>query len=573
MKWMNGNKDSPLTKQEMNRIHKGLFDQQQRWVANWKDIRDYINPYLGFFDGDQPNQGDRKDTCMINTNALIASNTFAAGMHNGITSPTRPWVKLSLRDADAAEVDGVRWWCDTVTQRMLDVCSRSNFYHEAHKFYKELGVFGTAAMMIVDDGETAIRCKTFTCGQYAIGCDHSDRIKRFARNMSMTVSEMIDMFGLDNCPPTIQQAYRSKEYNRDQKVKHLIVPNADSNDGKIDKWSKPYTSYYWCDELPEGEYLDVGGFDEFPVMCARWDTVGSDIYGYGPGQYALGDAKSVQAVDEDVHIAVKKGVDPPVAAPASVQQSGGVNNLPNGVTYYADGTGESIKALSQVNLDIADAMSLIQRKEQIVNKHFFVDLFRMLEDIDQGNITAREIIERVQEKMSLIGPALDNLQSEFLSNVVDRIFGIMHRSGILPQPDQSVATVISAQTLKVEYVSVMAQAQKMSGITALEQLTSYVSNVAQVVPDVLDKFDADESIDRMADMLGTSPSVIIADDKVAQIRQQKAQQQQIQQAAAYAQQAAAGAKTLSETPTGNGSVLDALMPGLGANSSQGGTVQ
>lgn len=568
---MDGNKDSPIARADLNRIFKDLFAEQQKWVANWKDIRDYINPYLGFFDGDEPNKGDRRDYNMINTNALIASNTFAAGMHNGITSPTRPWVKLSLRDEDAAEIEGVRWWCDDVTQRMLDVCSRSNFYHEAHKFYKELGVFGTAAMMIVDDPETAIRCKTFTCGQYAIGCDHSGRVRRFARLMKMTVSEMVDMFGLDNCPQGVQAAYQNKNYISYRDVYHLIILNPDVNDGKIDKWSKPFVSFYWCNELPEEEFLDVGGFDEFPVMCARWDTVGSDIYGYGPGWYALGDAKSVQVVDEDVHIGIKKGVDPPMTAPASVMMSGGVNTLPNGVTYYQDNGGDNaIRPASQVQLDIADAVSLVERKEQVVNKHFFVDLFRMLEGIDTGNITAREIIERVQEKMSLIGPALDNLQSEFLSNVVDRVFGIMHRAGILPQPDDSVAQVISDQTLKVEYVSVMAQAQKMSGITALEQLATFVGNIAPVIPSVLDKFDADEAVDKMADMLGTSPSVIVSDDKVAQKRQQQAQQQQIAQAAAYAQQAAQGAKTLSDTQVGNGSALDALMPGLGE---QGGGVQ
>ena len=305
-------------------------------------------------------------------------------------------------------------------------------------------------------------------------------------------------------------------------------------------------------------------------MCARWDTVGSDIYGYGPGWYALGDAKSVQVVDEDVHIGIKKGVDPPMVAPVDVQKAGGVNTLPNGVTYYQREFGDNaVKPASQVQLDIADAVSLVERKEQIVNKHFFVDLFRMLEDIDTGNITAREIIERVQEKMSLIGPALDNLQSEFLSNVVDRVFGIMLRANILPRPDDSVAQVISNQTLKVEYISVMAQAQKMSGITALEQLASFVGNLAQAIPSVLDKFDGDEAVDKMADMLGTSPSVIISDDKVAEKRQQQAQQQQIAQAAAYAQQAAAGVKTLSETPVGNGSALDALMPGLSTISGGG----
>ena len=569
MIWMDGNKDSPIKRDDLNRIWKSMFDQQTKWIANWKDIRDYINPYLGCFEEDTPNDGGRRDSNMINTNAIIASNTFAAGMHNGITSPTRPWLRLTIPDDDVAQLDGVRWWCDDTTSRMLDVIGKSNFYREMHKFYKELGVFGTAAMMIVDDDHTVIRCKTFTIGQYALGCDHTGRIKRFARLLKMNVSEMVDMFGVDNCPSIIKTAYENKQYDQYFDVYHLILPNKDKEPGKIDKWSKAYTSYYWSTLCDDDKYLDLGGFDEFPVMCARWDTVGSDIYGYGPGWYALGDAKSVQVVDEDVHIGIKKGIDPPMVAPADVLSSGGVNTLPNGVTYYQRELGDNaVRAAYQVQLNIDGAISLVERKEQVLNKHFFVDLFRAIEQLQAqgGTISATQIREVIAEKMSLIGPALDNMQN-VLSDIVDRVFGIMGRADIIPQPDDSVAEIISEQDMKVEYISIMAQAQKMSGLTALEQLAGFVGNLAQFAPSVADKFDCDEAVDKYADMLGTAPSVIISDDKVAEGRQAKQQQQQkmeqMQQMAQMGTQVAQGAKTLADTPVGQGSALDALMPGLG----------
>ena len=61
MQWTKGK--FPITRQEMNKIHKGLFDVQTtgHWKENWKEIRDYINPNIGFFDEDTPNQGDRKE--------------------------------------------------------------------------------------------------------------------------------------------------------------------------------------------------------------------------------------------------------------------------------------------------------------------------------------------------------------------------------------------------------------------------------------------------------------------------------------------------------------------------------
>lgn len=541
-----------------------MFDQQSKWNVNWKEIRDYINPYLGSFKEEKPNAGERRDFSLINTTALQASNTFAAGMHNGITSPTRPWMKLGIPDPDIAEQEGVRWWCDDTTQLMLSIFGRSNFYREAHKFYKELGVFGTAVMFIVPDAKTVIRCKTLTIGQYAIGVDHTGRVTRFTRLLRMTVAEMVDMFGIDNVPGDVKAEYENKQFDGYKDVYHLILPNKDRVEGKIDKWSMPFISYYWSQGCDTDHYLEIGGFEEFPVMCARWDTNGSDIYGYGPGWYALGDGKSVQNVDSDIHEGVEKGVNPPMVAPSDVLSAGGVNTHPKGVTFYQrEAGGNEIREAFQMRLNIADAVGLLDRKENVINKHFFVDLFRMLEGIDNGNITAREIIERVQEKMSLIGPALDNLQSEFLANVIDRVFGIISRAGLAPTPDESVAELLSGQDLKVEYISVMAQAQKMNGLSSLEQLAAFVGNLAGANPDVLDKFDMDEAVDKYAESIGTPVSVVRSDEKVAQIRQQKQEQMQQQQQMMAAQAATQGANTLANTPVGTGSALDALIPGLG----------
>ena len=560
MKWMDGNKDSPLKKDDINRIFKSMFDQQQRWQDTWKNIRDYINPYIGVFEEDTPNEGDRRDDLMINTMPIMANNTQAAGMQNGITSPTRPWVRLTVPDPDLQELEEVRYWCDDVTEMMLDVMSRSNFYNSSHMFYKELGAPGTAAMMIMEDPKTVIRCRTFTIGEYAVANDRSGRVNRFARLLRITVGELVEMFGLDNCPRTVQQQFQAKEFDKHHKVKHLIAPNLAAAPGKIDKWNKPFLSVYWMDECPDGDYLDIGGFDEFPVMCARWEVKGADVYGRGPGWYALGDAKALQTIEEDIHIGVKKQVDPPVTAASEILSTGGVNALPNGVTFYSRDLGENaVKQLYQVQLDLADAKLLKSEKEAAINKHFFVDLFRMLEGIDNGNITAREIIERVQEKMSLIGPVLDLLQSEFLKPVIDRVFGIMQRNGIIPEPPE----VIQGMDIKVEYISVMAQAQKMTGLTALEQLMAFVGSIAGVDPNILDKVDRDELVDRYAEMLGVPPSVIVSDDKVAQMRQAKAQQQQMAEAAQMGMMAAQGAKTLADTPVGQNSALDALVPGLG----------
>lgn len=560
MKYMDGLKQHDfLKKDQLNRVHKSMFAQQLTWIPEWKEIRDYINPYLGSFDNDTPNNGKRRDDKIINTIGIEASNTHGAGMQNGVTSPTRIWFRSTDPDPEIAQLDEVRYWYDDVTQIMHDAYSRSNFYPEAHKFHKERGTFGTAAMFAVEDEESDVRYRTFTIGEFAIGTDHNGRIRRFARNIQMTVAEIVEMFGRDNVPETIRNAYEQYQYEQYHPVKHLIMPNKAKENGKIDKWNKPYIQVYWMNQCTEGDYLDIGGFDSFPVLCSRWEVKGADIYGMGPGHYALRNSKSVQVIDEDIHVGVKKQVDPPLSAQAE-GLSGGVNALPNGINYYSRDMGENpIRELYQVRLDLADANSLKESKEAIIKKHFFVDLFRMLESIDYGNVTRQEIIERVQEKMSLIGPSLDLLQPEFLKPVFDRTFEILYRRGKIPEPPE----ILQGREMKIEYVNIMAQAQKMSGISAIYEFIDIAMKIGSVDQAALDKWDRDETLDRAGEMLSVPPSLVVSDDKVVKIRQARAQQQQAAQAAQMGMMAAQGAKTLADTPVGQGSALDALIPGLG----------
>jgi len=110
----------------------------------------------------------------------------------------------------------------------------------------------------------------------------------------------------------------------------------------------------------------------------------------------------------------------------------------------------------------------------------------------------------------------------------------------------------------------MAQAQKLIGIGGIERFVGFVGNLAQMRPDALDKADIDQAIDEYGDMLGIPSKIIVPDEQVAAIRQQRAQQQQMQQAAEMAPalaQGAQAAKALSETNVQDVSALTRLIGG------------
>ncbi len=566
MQWK-GNKAFPLTRQELNKIHKQLFDIQTsgQWKQNWKDIRDYINPNIGFFEEDNPNQGERKDYKMVDTHPLLANNIQAAGMQDGITSPWRPWFKLTVNNPAMADDQDSKLWFDIVSQTMVNVLNQSNFYDNSNEFYKELGAAATAAMAVEEDPDHGVYFRNFTIGEYAIGTDSRNKVNRFARLIRMPVAEIVDKFGLDNCPQVVNNLWQSKNIEKHLNVKQLIIPNpVVTEQGKF-WWQMPYVAFYWIDESGyTDDYLSIEGYHEFPVAVCRWSTRGADIYGRGPGWYALGDAKELQSTVYDESLIRAKIGDPPMVANEDLKRSGSINTLPGGVTFYSptvSNNGAAMTPLSTTNTGSALPALEAQKQSLIdtINQHFFVDLFRMLEGLQQGNITAQEIIQRVQEKMSQLGPVLTRVQHEFLQPVIERTFGICMRNGIFPAPPQS----LQGQEIKIEYVSVLAQAQKMTGLTSIQQLLAFIQQAAGLNQNALDKLNVDDTIDRYAESLGTPASMINSTDACQQMRQQRQQAQQAQEALAAADQSAKTAQTLSQTPVGQNSALDALIPGAG----------
>jgi hypothetical protein len=566
-------KDVGLTKEELNKQYEDLFSNTSNFKPKWKDLKKFINPQLGFFTEDVENQGNRDDEELLNQTAVQANKIQSAGMQSGITSPSRPWFKLELSNNELVELDEVKSWVSTSQDIMYKVFAGSNFYNNAHVFYEELGCFGSACMLVLEDLKSVVRFKTLTIGEYACGLDQYGNANRLARLLRLTVSQIVDMFGIDNVPETIKQQYKDKKYNRFYKVKHLIYPNPDYNPNKLAKKHMMFKDVYWVDECTDDKFLKEGGFSSNPICFARWQVTGSDIYGKSPGWLALSDSKGLQLLEADVYTATEMQVRPPMVVPASTFQEGGINIIPGGVNPYnpTGGNGDgAIRPAFQVNMDINAAEAKIAKIEASISKTFFADLFLMLEQIDHTNMTATEIQERSQEKMTMIGPVLERLQGEFLRPLIERTFELMMRVPNLLPP---IPEVIQGMALDIKYVSILAQAQRMTTITGIQQTANFVASLAQAFPQALDKVDIDTVIDEYASAMGTT-TMIFGDDKVEALRQQKQQQMmqqqqmaQISQMAQLAQQGGQAAQTLANTPTDNGN--SALNQLLGIPGSEG----
>jgi len=209
----------------------------------------------------------------------------------------------------------------------------------------------------------------------------------------------------------------------------------------------------------------------------------------------------------------------------------------------------------------------IEKTTAKINAKFFKDLFLMFVEADRTgrNITATEVMERQAEKLTVLGPVLERLEGELLSPLIERTFSIMVRKGlILPPP-----AVIEGMPLRIQYISVLAQAQKMAGVTAIDQWTSGVAASTAIDPEATDLVDMDEVNTMKADMLGIPAKVVRSKGAVAMRRKQRAQAQEqaskASQMIAMAEAAKKGAgavKDMSQAPLNQNSALDSTLAGI-----------
>ena len=515
-----------------------LKQERSSWEPLWKDIRDYILPDTGCFDGEDATQGGKRYQRLYDAEAADCVDIIAAGILGGVSSPSRPWLKLTTMDPELDEDPEVKQWLADTQTVMLMQFAKSEVYNSLHRSYIELPTYGTACTVVQRHPEACIDVQNLTVGEYWLADNSFGRVDTMYRRLSMTAKQMVQHFGYDACSSHVQSAVRESPFKRFNVI-HAIEPRLDRDIMKHDNINKPWASIYFEEAGREGVVLSESGFDDFPVLAPRWITTGGSVYGRGPGAKALSASKSLQRLQLRLGTLADYLTDPPVQYPAKYR--GMLHNFrPGGRIPIDPSENDAIRSAWEVRTDPSIIQTLIQARKQEIQRYFYVNIFQMIAaSASQTQRTATEVAALEQEKVMMMGPVLERLHTELLDPLVTTSFNFMLEKGLIASPPQA----LRGRQLNVEYISVLAEAQKSSDVNSILRVVQDIGTIAQIDPKALDKLDVDETIDLLADKNGVPPSMIVAGPQVAMIRSQRAQQEQ---AMAQMQQAQAGASALRD---------------------------
>lgn len=541
-------------KQKLERHRSALRTERDSFIPHWKDLSKHIQPRRGRFFVDDVNKGDKRHQAIINSTTTTSLRRLRSGVMSGLMSPSRPWFRYETAfDPDMMEFGPVAQWLYRFEQAVTRVFRQSNLYQQTPVMVGEMGLFATGCMTHVDDFEDVARFYTHTVGSYLIDIDDRLVVNVLVREFKWTVAQIVSRYGLANVSRSVRSAWDAGNYTSRFDVVHFIGPNPDYQPNSPWARHKRFHSTHYEPAGESNKFLLESGFDEFPAYCPRWEVTEDDAYGTDcPGMTALGDTKGLQVKEKRKAQGIDKMVNPPLKGPASLKRIA-VSSLPGALNAYENGTSnDGLSAVYQVNLPIGEMRQDISDDVRRIKEAFYNDLFRAISDLEGVQPQNELFLTQVnQERLLELGPMMEQFQGDFQDRLHTRTFNQIVRASnfwrggpmLVPPPPPE----LRGRPLRADYIGPMAMAAKAIATSAIDRTAGFAGALLkQGFAGAADKLNADQAIDEYAKALGAPPGMIVPDEDVARIRQERLAREQAAMTAEGAQAGSQAVKNLAE---------------------------
>ncbi len=544
--------------------HSSLESKRKTFLNSYNEIKSYLVPDRGRFlsgvNSKDVNNGELDYKKIVNSRQRLAMRVFASGLHSGITPKSTQWYNLITPNIELMKIPRVAKWTDNIEQTIRTQMFSGNSYDTFYNCFWELGSFGTAPMMITDNNTgidgSLFTGRSFTAGEYCLDINADLQIDTFYRVQFMTARQMVEYFSLEKVSQKVADAYKSNKHTELFQVIQAIEPNDDRLDFDRSKFenNRPFRSIYFevdsKDNNSKGDgLLRVRGYEEFPVMCPRFQTVSDDIYGTSPAFDAMPDIKMLQRETIEFLTALQKVIRPPV----SVQQGSHIPDLSPGAVNFETGIFDiqEIRPLFQIQPDLQNMYIKLKDSEEKIKETFYNDLFSRMSTGGAATkrMTSREVELLNDEKIKMISPVLDKFHYELLNPFMKRIIAINERNGLFerfPIPPE-----VQEAGFTVKYSSSLLQAQKTLDAAPIERSAAFVASLAQFDDSVLNIWNSEEAMRQYSDAVGLKGGVLRSTEELEAMNKAAAQKENQMQQMGALREGAETAKVMNDAVKDN----------------------
>lgn len=437
--------------------------RQGYWDSLWTDISKLGMPKRDFLDRQSP--GQIRTYRIFDHTLMWSIDMLASAMHTFLTPQYQVFFDLFFRPQPGQQKSKLQaQWLTQVRDQILVEwsASRSNFHPVIHEFFLELVAFGTSSFLILEEEGSPLFQHLPLSETYLVE-NSQGFIDKLFREYRMSARKAKQEFE-DNVPEKILKAKDADEF----RFLQVIGPSDELGVKGPFSWASVHIFLdggSHSGQATRGIRLREKGFNEYPVVTARWSKLPFEVYGRSPSMTVLPSARMLQELKRTTLRGFQKNVDPPLLVP----NDGTIQNLrgdPGSVIPIRrdllGGNQEPRPFYTGSRPDLG--LEFMRDERDSILRAFFLDRLS-IRDRFTGNgpeMTATEVLQLREEAFRFLGPVISRLQLEFLTNMVSRTYSILQRAGRIEAPAFSVTS-----PLEVEFRSPAALAQRASDVEAL----------------------------------------------------------------------------------------------------------
>lgn len=495
------------------------FTKAQKRKTNWKELYEdalcYLAPHRETFDeaDEAPGQDKDGDGFVFDSAGQDALQKFASNIQSSLTPPFRKWAPLeagpSLQGDRAAE-DAL----EGITDVLFSNLHNSNFDTQIAESFLDLGV-GTGAMLVFKG--TPEQPFNF------VNVPLSQLYLEEGANGLIDVAFRCSKIPVRNIERTWPDAKLGKEIkdkvkdNPDELIE--IIEGTIPEDIKVpDPETKELVTVrgykYYVVAKKAKEVIVERQQRSSPWLVFRWSTIPGEIYGRGPGLFALPDVKTLNKTKE----LLLKAASISIFGMYTVEDDGEINieniELGTGAMIPVSSNG-GVRAPSIAPLappgDPNLAQIIIQDLRNSINNIMFAD---PLGPIDLPVKTATEVSLRQQELSKRIGSAFGKLQFELITPLINRCLDILDELGLIDLGPFRV----DGNNIAIRHTSPLALAQSeeelINDMRLLETATNFYGPQVTMAMMPPDRF-----LKSVARKLNVSKDILATDEEIETIKQ------------------------------------------------------
>ncbi len=528
--------------------HRILKDLKMPWLDQFQLIGEYVNNRKqNFIEVNEEGAfltRDIFDNTAGKNLQIMASALVGALWKNGAQS-----IQITpARGIDDGQI--TKEYFEFFTDEVADTLDapESGFLTSLEEYMVDQGGFGTSGVAIFENTNTSkmedtpIIYRAWDVKTMSIAEGEDGFIDTVYNERRMTIAQAVKKFGINNLSVKSQELFEKGKGHTDKiNILHAIEPRIDRDPTKFGNINMPIASMVV--EMDSEHQILESGFQEMPIIIARFMKLLGEVYGRSPAMAGLPDAIELNAIWESLTIAVEKLVDPPLGILDDGQLSSIIDTSAGALNVFNTSgrlqNRDPIFPLFVVG-ELKSVEALIDKLTESLANHFFID--RLLDLNNETRMTLGEAQIRNELRAASLGSIFTRQIAEFFIPAIKRTINILLKKGRLGVVEGSrqhiemlnrgltptiipESVVIAMQQRRkiydIKFMTAAVRATKSDEIQGILATTNYVTLAMAVDPEAGDNIDFDKTVKKMAELTGMSVKELNSKDTIKKLRKDR----------------------------------------------------